>query len=159
MPNIVTHIYRYSVHTGHQILKDDYLSALGCDYDLRSPDFSYLMINELKDYYSTKRSLISTCRETAFKMGAAITNFYPELHKKVNALYSRIQLHRTTTTDSNFIYICDSADHMKRVAQSTSTHLAEINSLIHLAHQQKDPALDLQNFREIPALLKVTSFL
>lgn len=43
---------------------------LHIDYDLKTPDFSYLMINELKDYYSSKHNAITICKEIAIRMGS-----------------------------------------------------------------------------------------
>jgi hypothetical protein len=42
------------VHSGNQALKDTYASMIGIDYDLRAPDYSYLVIAELRDFYYQK---------------------------------------------------------------------------------------------------------
>jgi hypothetical protein len=42
----------------NHILKDNYASMLGIHYDLRAPDFSYLMIDELRDFYYTLDSVL-----------------------------------------------------------------------------------------------------
>lgn len=113
------------------------------------------MINELKDYYITKHGLISVCRQKTLQMASIFRDFYPELHNKVEPLYTTIQHHHTTTTDSHFVYISDFAQHMMTAAEHTSTDLAEIHTLIDLSRQQKDKQVNLEGFKEPPKLSQV----
>lgn len=116
------------------------------------------MINELKDYYCKRHAIITRSRNTAFQMHSELKRFYPELHARIEALYQAIQTHRSFSTDNNFINICHFAEHMKRVAHHTTTHLSEIDTLTEIAHQQEDKPLNLENFKDIPTLFKVNSY-
>lgn len=116
------------------------------------------MISELKEYYTTKHALITACKDTMIGMSSAMTAFYPELHAKVETLYTTIQQYVATTTDTDSNYMSDTAEHMKRVTRKTSTHLTEISTLLNLARQQQDNQLSIENLKQPPNLSKVTTY-
>lgn len=51
------------VYSGNPALKDTYASMIGVDYDLRAPDYSYLVIVELWDFYYQKFEIFRTCKK------------------------------------------------------------------------------------------------
>jgi len=60
------------MYLGKHGLKDSFAAMIGTSYDLRAPDYSYLVIIEIRDFYYTKVNIFSKCKKVAIQMSNVV---------------------------------------------------------------------------------------
>lgn len=80
-----------TLYIGRHILKDDYAAMMAINYDLKAPDFSYLMITELKEFYYNKHNLLSDCKNIVIQMVPVLQQYNSALINKVQNIQNAVQ--------------------------------------------------------------------
>lgn len=140
------------LHTaaGAHPLKDTFASMLRPGYDLRAPDFSYLMITELRDFYYNKYTLFAQCKETAIRVHRLLHHFYDtvqahiaNIHAHVDALDTAAH-HHILPPIKHFFY------DLSTNAFRTTKQLSDVNQVINPIQEQCTVPLNLQGFKDGP---------
>lgn len=126
------------------------------NYDLKAPDFSYLMINEIKDYYVSKHNAITMCKQIAITMGSSLQEFLRKLNLAAQRAQTSIQplqpINQTNTAMDSHSF----ANHLRTATTEATTQLTNINELLETVHCLSDAPINLDSYKNIPPLTEVS---
>jgi glutathionyl-hydroquinone reductase len=91
--------------SGNQILKDNYASMLGLNYELRAPDYSYMVITEIQDFYYQKFKKYEMCKRKTIKAMQTLRQFLQHFHQQATAIQSTIQNLVHGSTEARYIHL------------------------------------------------------
>lgn len=127
------------------------------NYDLKAPDFSYLIITELKDFYYNKHALLMNCKTIAAQIASAFEQYSSDLSKEIQILHEAVQLLRLDIGSNRGSPIFSFVDELHAIAANVATGSANICEVMALISEQSNDVMNLDAFRNIPSLLEVSS--
>lgn len=151
----LSHLHR-PLHIGTHVLKDNYVAALGIDYDLKAPDFSYLAIAEIKEFYYNRHIILDNCKKIVAQMVPVIQAFNSDLIREIQTIHNAVHLLQNSIVDDQLTRMHAFASDLQTITSNATSDSTSVYELIELLSQTPHPPINLDAFRKIPALLEVT---
>ncbi|XP_021321190.1 uncharacterized protein LOC110437175 isoform X2 [Sorghum bicolor] len=142
-------------HPGNQALKDNYASMIDTAYELKSPDYSYLLISELRDFYYQKFKILKICRYKTIQLQQMLQEFLQQFLNQATAIRTIIQVAANNSLDGTYIYICHFAEHLSNAANHAYRNYSIIDGHINLVKAQPEEPMNLTGFNKIPPLHEI----
>lgn len=143
--------------SGTRILKDEFAKQFTTRYDLTAPDFSYLIITELQDFYSTRQHYVDCCRNTILSMVESLDQFSIKFTRLIDNLCYTIHKFQYGHSNSRGKYFYNLADWLQRILFNTN---ADSNLICDIADSRchfSSRSTTLHELQQIPSLLKVNA--
>jgi len=75
---------------------------IGINYDLRAPDYSYLVIVELKDFYYQKFAAFRSCKGKTIHLLTQLQQYLEEFKDKATTISNTIIAVGNSSTDNSY---------------------------------------------------------
>lgn len=143
-------------NAGKPGLKDDFASMIPSSYDLRAPDYRYLMIAELRDFYYSKFELFTKCMELAGMIYHTLHDLYPTIKAHISTIYNHIASLTGDTAADILAHLNDFANDLRNNTFCTPKTLSDVDEIIRPIQNRSKIPLDLQGFKDGPPSSEVT---
>lgn len=103
---------------------------IGPSYDLRAPDFSYLIITKLKDFYHKTRLDLCNCRNIVAQMARSLKQFSSKFSELIDTLCEAIQQFDYGDNNGRSTYFYNCSDWLQRILFNTNADSTIICDMI-----------------------------
>jgi len=121
------------------------------------PDFSYLMIHELHQFYYDKYNSFSKCRQACLSVCDVVHLLYDELLLNVYNVYSCIGDLQQIADNNTRIQVKELDHRLRYRIKYAGQDLETIDNIIGLSLQNYVPRIELNRFIDIPSAIQVIS--
>jgi hypothetical protein len=125
-------------------------------YDLKAPDFSYLMIAEIKDYYHSKHNTLNTCRSMAAQITFQVEQYTEQFTSQAQIICNIIDSLETSNINSLMPDLIIYASELRSLSTYASTMSPNIYEAMHRVSTQPTTTINLHGYQKIPPLHQVT---
>lgn len=125
-------------------------------HEFRTPDFSYLMITDLREYYYNKHNLLSISRSIVTQMASLLQHYSANIASEIQATFSAIQRLESTTAHHEWNNVINLATEFQTIISNAANESINTSDLIHRINTQCGHILNLHNFIKMEPLQKVS---
>ncbi|XP_021306014.1 uncharacterized protein LOC110431324 isoform X3 [Sorghum bicolor] len=144
-----------TIQPGTKALKDSYASMISGGYELKAPDYSYLMISELRDFYYEKFDIFKACKHKTIQVQQQLQDCLDQYLNQGTTICNAIQATANSTMDDRYRYLSDFAGHLNRAATHAYINHSIIGGHINLVQAQPHQPMNLNGFNKIPPFHEV----
>lgn len=119
---------------------------MGMNYDLRAPDYSYMVIAELKDFYYHKFKIFKACKQKTIQLLHLLQYCLQQFQDGATAIYTTVQTIGDNNTDPKYKCLCDFPSRLHRQANQAYRNYNIIDGHINLIQQQPEHPINLEGF-------------
>lgn len=123
---------------------------LPLNYELKAPDFSYIMITSLKDFYYNRHALYTASTQIAVQMKTMLHEIYSKIIPATQHLQDTIT---ATPADE---YLPSFMDHLNGIITYTTTQFTELAQTTEELEHHPTSILNLDAYHRIPTVFEVT---
>lgn len=142
-------------YTGRAGPKDTFASVIPKGYDLRAPDYSYLMITELKSFYYQKYTIFTKCRQIASEISRRLHAFYVAVQEHVSTICTYIQSLQAGISSDLLSHLHGFSQDLTTNVLPTSKAVHDIGEIIDRTNQPTPTPLNLAGFADGPPASEV----
>lgn len=141
--------------SGGKALKDNYAALIGANYDVRAPDYSYIVIAELTEFYYRKFTIFRTCKDKTMYMLRLLQRSLRWFNHQAIAISSALHTMEDNDILDRSRNLSAFAEHLQHAAKHAIIKCGYIDGYIRLVESQSEEIIDLSGFNKIPLFHEV----
>lgn len=123
---------------------------LGSNHDLKAPDYSYMMIAKLKDFYYQKFTLFEACKEKTIELLQLVQNCCQQFKDGATTIYNTVQTIPPAKVGNKYKDLSHFASHLHRAANHAYMNYDILDGHMKLINKQPGHPINLDGFKTIP---------